>query len=282
MSFSRLFLILADGIFSLAKLKCKICGSTQLVASEYNGIQKLLSLLLPLRPMQCQDCASDGLYRDRLFVNNWRISLWGIVLLLLGLVAIYNWVGGFDRDSTAAAGLVDSRSVLGKRKQQGNELFGESQTSTINTHDRLDNAVFATVFEPPVSLDSKILENSEWELIDDRPLEKSVLSSIEAWRKAIETGNSEVYFSAYHDSFNPASKGRDEWEERLRDVLASRKIQRIRFSNLSMNFSADKTAVGVKFLQNYEFETQRRESLKRMFLTKVDGKWLIAAEADEK
>lgn len=273
---------LADGICSLAKLKCKTCGSTQLAASECNGFQRLLSLLLPLRPMQCQNCASGGMYRDSIFVNNWRISLWGILLLGLGLVAIYSLVGNSDPVNNPSAGFAERISIFDTRKQNGNELLGEGQTSTIETDDSQDTLVFSTMFEPPVSLGSKILENSEWELVDDRPLEKSVLSSIEIWRKAIETGNSEVYFSAYHESFTPASQGRNEWKERLSGVLASRKIQRIRFSNLRMNFSADKAAVGVKFLQNYEFEAQTRESLKRMFLTKVDGKWLIAAEADEK
>ena len=232
--------------------------------------------------MQCQNCSGEGLNRDRLFVNGWHVSRSGALLLVLTVVAISNWDEISGKASFVVSDLIEKWSIFDERKQDETEVLSESETSTIETDDGQDSAVFASFFEPRLRFGSKLLSNSDWEFVDDRPLEKSVLNAIERWREAIETGNSETYFSSYHESFTPASQARSEWEDLFRGILASRKIQRIRFNNLKMNFSADKIAVGVKFHQKYEFESQRQENVKRMFLTKVDGKWLIAAEADEK
>ncbi len=88
--------------------KCKKCGASQLASSRYQGIERIVSTVLPVVPLRCRDCFQRGMYSDGLLANKVRASIWGGALLLFGLTL----GSGFIANSTTSNQTINDRQSV--------------------------------------------------------------------------------------------------------------------------------------------------------------------------
>lgn len=105
-----------------------------------------------------------------------------------------------------------------------------------------------------------------------------VLKAVQAWAKAWSAGDAKTYLAFYAPGFRPpGGQGRNEWEQSRRERLAkSRKIS-VQVQNPKVTFARPEEAV-VTFRQSYRSDALKTSGLKRLTLTRVNGRWLIQQE----
>lgn len=105
-----------------------------------------------------------------------------------------------------------------------------------------------------------------------------VLKAVHAWARAWSAADSRTYLAFYAPGFRPPDgQGRSEWEQARRERLSKSKKISVQVQNPKVTFARPEEAV-VTFRQNYRSDALKTSGVKRLTLTRVNGRWLILQE----
>ena len=105
------------------------------------------------------------------------------------------------------------------------------------------------------------------------------LSALEAWAKAWSSQDVDAYLACYSPSFHPEGTSRQEWEDKRRERLRAPKSIQVGVVSPKLVVSTPDHAE-ILYRQNYQTETGKLTSRKRIGMDRVDGKWLIVLETE--
>lgn len=283
----------------MGKIKCRNCGSYQLLDSRERGAEPIIHAVLPLGSFRCKDCMRRGNYRVNFFNNYWRVGLWTIVIsiILLLLVAEFGSSRSEFYASETKPSLVVAKSIEGDA-DQGISTFStadasiksspiESRVTAITSAEvELVKSDNVTELTKPKSIsinresqEVKPSANLVGAQVNKGALEESVNRALETWKSAWAAGNVAVYLSMYSDEFTPSSGvSYQDWTARRRNIVGRQESRRISLRDMRVKFSNDGLRAVVDFKQNFKSDFYQDHVSKRVYLKKQLGRWLILRE----
>ena len=125
-----------------------------------------------------------------------------------------------------------------------------------------------------------ISDRIEWLSLDDWNTErKSLLSSIEHWRRDWESRDTDAYLRHYARGFQGDGMNLKSWSERKRQVNAGKTWIKLGFSNVSMlRYPGKDEMVVVTYDQDYKSSNLSNTMKKRIYWQKEGGQWKIVDE----
>ncbi|MCW5625482.1 MAG: tetratricopeptide repeat protein [Burkholderiales bacterium] len=112
----------------------------------------------------------------------------------------------------------------------------------------------------------------------DTDPQEEVLKTVDGWAKAWSAGDAKTYLGFYGPGFKPpAGQTRVAWEQSRRDRVMKGKRIVVQVAQPRITFASPEEAI-VTFRQNYQSETLKTSSMKKLTLVRTGGRWLIQRE----
>ncbi|NNC99206.1 MAG: SnoaL-like domain-containing protein [Gammaproteobacteria bacterium] len=109
--------------------------------------------------------------------------------------------------------------------------------------------------------------------------EATLADFLRSWVAAWSSRDTDAYFAHYAENFKPGeNRSRNAWQRRKKGIIDAAKFINIRVEQIKIE-DQSQDQVTLTFKQNYESNTYKSESLKRLVLNRVDGNWLIVSES---
>ncbi|TLS76932.1 tetratricopeptide repeat protein [Mariprofundus erugo] len=112
------------------------------------------------------------------------------------------------------------------------------------------------------------------------PATHDILSAVEAWRLAWSNRDTNGYFAAYADNFDPGSQfsSIDEWKKSKARIINSKKFIRVSLDHIEVAATPG-DEFRVKFLQRFRSDNFSSDDKKELLLKQTPDGWKIVHEA---
>ena len=148
---------------------------------------------------------------------------------------------------------------------------------SLNNRDLLAIAQSITIDETPVVISDYV----SW--VEAETLERqrdSVLSALEAWRKAWESRDTDRYLAFYTDDFRSGNMDRTAWARHKRRVNAHKRFIQVKTEQVgAYRYPSEENLVLVDFVQHYRSNNFQSTTRKRQYWRQTrNGVWRIVQE----
>jgi tetratricopeptide (TPR) repeat protein len=108
--------------------------------------------------------------------------------------------------------------------------------------------------------------------------QEEVLKAVQGWAKAWSNGEASEYLAYYAPGFKlPKGQTRASWEQSRRERVVKGKRIQVEVLNPKVTFASPEEAI-VTFRQSYQSSTMKANTMKKLTLVRLGGRWLIQQE----